>query len=100
MKTRFIQNKVKLKEHIDRLDQNKKAAIREINILLPKMKNKFRDSGWIKSAENDELVYEYIKMIFETQDFRCTHWLETKGDEINGMRSIMCTHAMLVERTT
>ena len=73
-----------LKEHIDRLDQNKKAGIREINLLLPKMKNKFKDAGYLFASQNDELVFEYIKMIFETQDFRCTHWIETKDDEING----------------
>jgi hypothetical protein len=84
MQKRFIKGKVKLKEHIERLDQNKKAGIKEIKLLLPKIKNKFKDAGWHFSSENEEFLFEYIKLIFETQDFRCTHWLQTEGDEING----------------
>jgi len=83
MKGRFIQNKTTLKEHIRILDQNEKAGIRALKNLLYKMRYKLKDIGYPRVSENDDLIYEYMNLIFETQDYRCTHWLEVKDGEIN-----------------
>jgi len=85
MEKRYTKGKVTLREHLDGLDQNSKARKEEILSLMKRMKKKFKDLGYNNSAKSDMLVLEYIKMIFETQDYRCTHWLQTTGDQLNGV---------------
>ena len=46
---------------------------------------KFKDMGYTRLAKNQFLIRDYIDMIFETQDHRCTHWIETKEDQLNGV---------------
>ncbi len=85
MDKRYVENKITLREHLDSLDQNSKAGREEIGSLLKRMKKRFRDIGYVKVSKSDMLVLEYIRMIFETQDYRCTHWLQTTGDQLNGV---------------
>jgi hypothetical protein len=35
--------------------------------------------------ESRALIQEYVEMILETQDYRCTHWLEVSEGELNGV---------------
>jgi len=74
-----------ISEHLKTIDQNGKATEREIRMLVKRVRNKFRYNGLMKSAENDSLIYEYIHMIFSTQDYRCSFWLHVEEDEINGI---------------
>jgi len=100
MNDRYTQNKITLREHLDKLDQNSKAGKEEIGSLLRRMKKKFKDLGMYKTAKSDILVMEYIRMIFETQDYRCTHWLQTTGDQLNGVWNRPGTGYCLWHKTT
>jgi len=82
---RYKTGKVTLREHLNGLDQNSKASAEEIASLLPRMKKRFANLGYHKTSRSDMLVLEYIKMIFDTQDYRCTHWLQTSDDQLNGV---------------
>jgi len=77
--------KVTLREHLDILDQNAKADKENIRSLVYRMRKKFYDSGYPKSSMNIGLVLQYINMIFKTQDYRCTHWLQVNDDQLNGL---------------
>tara|TARA_A100001515_G_scaffold75421_1_gene60008 strand:- start:1379 stop:1918 length:540 start_codon:yes stop_codon:yes gene_type:complete len=77
--------KVTLREHLDVLDQNSKASNENYRSLARRLKQKFVDCGYPRSSQNLGLILEYMHMIFETQGYRCTHWLEVKGDELNGV---------------
>jgi hypothetical protein len=77
--------KVTLREHLDTLDQNSRAGIEEIASLTKRMKKKFKDCGYEKSSRNPLLVRQYVDFIFETQDWRCTHWLPVENGELNGV---------------
>ena len=77
--------KYTITEHLRVLDQNGQASAGEINKLVGRIKEKFRKNGLTTTAENNKLIYEYIHMIFETQDYRCSFWLEAKESEINGV---------------
>ena len=72
-------------EHLKTINQNGKASVREIGMLVNRVRNKFRENNYHKTANNDKLIYEYIHMIFETQNYRCSFWLEAGKDEINGV---------------
>mgnify|MGYP003141948129 FL=1 len=76
-----------LREHLEILDQNGKAepGQKAMTSLHHRVKKIFRQLGYTKAAKNDTLVTQYINMIFGTQDYRCTHWLPTTGDELNGV---------------
>jgi hypothetical protein len=92
--------KVTLNEHLAMIDQNAPVSDEEISRIFENARNRFRDCGFtglwegckLRGKKNlsrrkqcESLVHEYIKMIFETQDNRCTHWLFTKDDELNGV---------------
>ena len=79
--------KMTLREHLEILDQNGKAEAGQSGIisLHRRVKKIFKKLGYAEAAKNDSLVMQYINMIFETQDHRCTHWLPTRGDELNGV---------------
>tara|TARA_R100000234_G_scaffold58459_1_gene35277 strand:- start:32 stop:571 length:540 start_codon:yes stop_codon:yes gene_type:complete len=79
--------KMTLREHLEILDQNGKAepGQKAMTSLHHRVKKIFRQLGYTKAAKNDTLVTQYINMIFGTQDYRCTHWLPTTGDELNGV---------------
>ena len=100
MNDRYTENKITLREHLNKLDQNSKAGKEEIGSLLRRMKKKFKDLGMHKTAKSDILVMEYIRMIFETQDYRCTHWLQTTGDQLNGVWNRPGTGYCLWHKTT
>ena len=100
MTDRYTTNKITLREHLNKLDQNSKAGREEIGSLLRRMKKKFKDLGFIKTAKSDMLVMEYIRMIFETQGYRCTHWLQTTGDQLNGVWNRPGTGYCLWHKTT
>lgn len=78
-------SKMTLREHLDGLDQNSRAGSEELLSLHKRVKKKFKELGYVKTAKNDVLISKYIRMIFETQDYRCTHWLQTKEGELNGV---------------
>jgi hypothetical protein len=89
--------KVTLNEHLAMVDQNSQASRKEINSLCERMRKKFKDCGYKKICRDykakdlarrkqcEGLVREYVEMILKTQDYRCTHWLFVKGDELNGV---------------
>lgn len=77
--------KYTITEHLKTINQNGKATTKEINMLVNRVRDKFRRNGLVNTADSDELVMEYIHMIFETQGYRCSFWLETKEEEINGI---------------
>jgi len=77
--------KITLKEHLDILDQNGKADKENFKSLVYRMRKKFWDCGYHKSSTRLDLIVQYIHMMFKTQDYRCTHWLEVKDDELNGL---------------
>ena len=85
MTIKRTQGKMTLRQHLDNLDQNGRASGPEMISLHRRVKKIFRGLGYINTAKNDWLITKYIHMIFETQDYRCTHWLQTKGDELNGL---------------
>ena len=76
-------DKVTLREHLDMVDQNSSAGPGEISSLNKRLKKKFKDLGYPKVSK--EMVDEYIHMIFETQDYRCTHWLPVEEGQLNGV---------------
>lgn len=80
-----MKNKVTLREHLDMLDQNSRVSNKEIKSLARRMRQKLKDCGYTTACHNEDLVLEYIKMIFETQDYRCTHWLPVSKGELNGV---------------
>lgn len=77
--------KVTLNEHLKTLDQNSQAGPEEIKSLLRNLKTKFRKWGRPELAKRDDLILRYIDLIFETQDYRCTHWLPVKKGQFNGV---------------
>ena len=72
-------------EHLKTINQNGKASQREIKMLINRVRDKFRKNGLFRTADNDQLIMEYINMIFETQDYKCSFWLQTNEGEINGV---------------
>ena len=89
--------KVTLNEHLEMVDQNSQASKNEIDSLCERIRKKFKTCGYetvykgyksrdvSKRQECQSLIREYVRMIFETQDFRCTHWLPVKKGELNGV---------------
>jgi hypothetical protein len=77
--------KITLNEHLKTLNQNSKAGPEEIASLLRNLKAKFKKWGRPEFAKRDDLVLRYINLIFETQDYRCTHWLPVKKGQLNGV---------------
>tara|TARA_R100001015_G_C4630558_1_gene192272 strand:- start:2702 stop:3280 length:579 start_codon:yes stop_codon:yes gene_type:complete len=84
-KPRKTEGKVTLREHLDTIDQNGKVSEKAIFSLITRLKKTFRQMGYTRLAKNQFLIRDYIDMIFETQDYRCTHWLEVKENELNGV---------------
>ena len=80
-----MKNKVTLREHLDMLDQNSRVSNKEIQSLCRRMRQKLKDCGYTTACYNEDLILDYIKMIFETQDYRCTHWLPVAKGELNGV---------------
>ena len=78
-------SKMTLREHLDGLDQNSRAGSEELLSLHKRVKKKFKEIGYVNTAKSDVMISKYIRMIFETQDYRCTHWLQTKEGELNGV---------------
>ena len=77
--------KVTLREHLKTIDQNGQVCEAQIDSLVKRMKKKFKDCGFVKASKRDDLIRRYIDMIFETQDYRCTHWIPVNKDELNGV---------------
>ena len=84
-KERYTEGKVTLREHLDTIDQNGTVSVHAKRSLVKRLKQKFKDMGYTRLAKNQFLIEDYIDMIFETQDYRCTHWIETKEDQLNGV---------------
>ena len=78
-------NRYTITEHLKTINQNGKANAKVINMLVNRVRAKFRNNGLNKAADNDELIMEYIHMIFETQDYRCSFWLQASDNELNGV---------------
>ena len=92
--------KITLNEHLQTVDQNSSADEKQINSLCDRMRMKFRDCGYVgvwqsykaRGKANKHireqaraLIQEHVEMILETQDYRCTHWLEVSDGELNGV---------------
>ena len=84
-KQRYTEGKVTLREHLDIIDQNGTVSEHAKLSLIRRLKQKFKDMGYTRLAKNQFLIRDYIDMIFETQDQRCTHWIEIKEDQLNGV---------------
>ena len=84
-KSRYTEGKVTLREHLDTIDQNGTVSEHAKRSLVRRLKQKFKDMGYTRLAKNQFLIEDYIDMIFETQDYRCTHWLQTGEGELNGV---------------
>ena len=84
-KDRYTEGKVTLREHLDTIDQNGTVSEHAKRSLVRRLKQKFKDMGYTRLAKNQFLIEDYIDMIFETQDYRCTHWLQTEEGELNGV---------------
>ena len=81
-----IKTKVTLNEHLANLDQNSLVTKEYIEKkMLPRVKKLFKSCGYSSASRRNDLVFEYIDMIFETQDYRCTHWIRVKKGEYNGL---------------
>ena len=79
-------SKMTLNEHLERLDQNQQASDHSIAKVCMKIEDKFRKCGYKRIAKDGvSLVKEYVDMIFETQDYRCTFWVPTQDGELNGI---------------
>tara|TARA_Y100001938_G_scaffold23502_1_gene30651 strand:+ start:103 stop:702 length:600 start_codon:yes stop_codon:yes gene_type:complete len=93
-------SKITLNEHLQTVDQNSSADEKQINSLCDRIRMKFRDCGFVgiwKSykargkankqlrEQSRALIREYVEMILETQDYRCTHWLKVREGELNGV---------------
>ena len=74
-----------LREHLSQIDQNSVANQKNFDSLTRRMKKYFIEAGYPNCAELPFILEEYVQMIFETQGFRCTHWLQTKDGELNGV---------------
>jgi len=92
--------KITLNEHLETVDQNSSADEKQISSLCNRMRMKMRDCGYTAlwqtykargkanehlRRESRALIQEYVEMILETQDYRCTHWLEVSDGELNGV---------------
>lgn len=84
-KDRYTKDKVTLREHLDKIDQNGTVSEHAKRSLVRRLKQKFKDMGYTRLSKNQFLIEDYIDMIFETQDRRCTHWIETKEGQLNGV---------------
>tara|TARA_R110002126_G_C10235347_1_gene480484 strand:+ start:51 stop:629 length:579 start_codon:yes stop_codon:yes gene_type:complete len=82
---RYVENKATIAEHLGRIDQNARARKIELMNLMPKVKRFFVSCGYPKSAQNETIIKNFIKLIFQAQDGRCGLWIQTKNDEINGV---------------
>jgi hypothetical protein len=82
---RYVENKITLGEHLSKLDQNRTVNKLETNHLIPKIQKLFLRCGFPKAARNRDLIKRYITMIFLTQDAKCSYWIKTEEDEINGV---------------
>jgi len=92
--------KITLNEHLETVDQNSSADEKQISSLCNRVRMKMRDCGYTAlwrtykargkanehlRRESRALIQEYVEMILETQDYRCTHWLEVSEGELNGV---------------
>ena len=92
--------KVTLNEHIRMVDQNSSATEKEVESLCNRMRNRFRTCSYekvwknytargthnkLKRQKSRAFVKQYVEMILETQDYRCTHWLQVEEGELNGV---------------
>ena len=82
---RYVENKTTIGEHLRRIDQNSPVKKMELNNLIPKVKRFFIACGYPVSAQDSDVVNRFIKLIFKTQGNRCGHYLQTSGDQINGV---------------
>jgi len=74
-----------LNEHLTQLDQNSQATQEQIDHLATRFKGIFNKLGYKNSAKDMDTLREYVDLIFECQDYRCTHWLQVAQGELNGV---------------
>jgi len=85
-----MKTKVTLNEHLRNLNQNVRAGEYEISKLRKRIGDKFALCGYEKASDNIDLIDEYIGMIFETQNYRCTFWLRVGKGQLNGVWNRPC----------
>ena len=83
-------DKVTLREHLDMLDQNATISDRELESLYNRLGKRFELCGYSEASKQPALIKEYVQMIFETQGYRCTHWIKTEGQQLNGVWNRPC----------
>lgn len=77
--------KYTLNQHLTNLNQNSRAGKYEMYKLRKRVAEKFALCGFEEASTMDHLIDEYIDMIFETQNYRCTFWLRVGKDQLNGL---------------
>ena len=80
-----MKTKVTLNEHLTNLNQNSRATEVEISKLRKRISEKFVLCGYEEASTNMALINEYINLIFETQNYRCTFWLRVGKEQLNGL---------------
>jgi len=74
-----------LNEHLEQIDQNSKANRAQRETLAKRFAPLFRKLGYKNSAKDPAILLEYVEMIFDCQDYRCTHWLPVLEGQLNGV---------------
>ena len=74
-----------LNDHLQQIDQNSKASPEQIDHLAKRFAPVFRKLGFKNSAKDHAVLREYVDMIFDCQDYRCTHWLPVLDGQLNGV---------------
>ena len=77
--------KYTLNQHLTNLNQNSRATQVEVSKLRNRISKAFIDCGYEEASRDNDLIDEYINMIFETQNYRCTFWLRVGKDQLNGL---------------
>ena len=80
-----MKEKITLNEHLRSLDQNSRASEYEISRLRKRIGEKFALCGYEEASTDIRLINEFISMIFETQNYRCTFWLRVGKSQLNGV---------------
>ncbi len=80
-----MKKKITLNEHLRGLNQNSRATGYEISKLKRNVARKFIDCGYEEASTDDQLISEFIHMIFTTQNYRCTFWLRVGKEQLNGL---------------
>ena len=77
-------------EHLKQINQNARANTMNFDSLVKRLSNSgsektgrlFMKAGYPICGDKPEIIKEYVHMIFETQDYHCSMYVPTTGDQI------------------